>query len=134
MPDHNLDFFTTGTGPLYPGGGFGLLPTGSIRATRDDAYSPVQLRTRSYAAFAQASYNLTEALRVTGGVRYTSDRKRYAAGVTNGVLTPKPAGVTNFAFDLYQPTNFTCGSTTTAQGTTTSCRTTNGNGPPKRST
>ena len=116
--DNNLNFFTTGTGPLYPGGAFGLLPTGSISATRDDAYSPVQLRTRSYAAFAQASYNLTDALRVTGGVRYTSDRKRYAAGVTNGVLTPKPAGVTNFAFDLYQPTNFTCGSTTTAQGTT----------------
>ena len=116
--DNNLNFFTTGTGPLYPGGGIGVLPTGSISATRDDAYSPVQLKTSSYAAFAQASYNLTDALRVTGGIRYTSDRKRYAAGVTNGVLTPKPAGVTNFAFDLYQPTNFTCGSTTTAQGTT----------------
>lgn len=116
--DNNLNFFTTGTGPLYPGGAIGVLPTGSISATRDDAYSPVQLKTSSYAAFAQASYNLTDALRVTGGIRYTSDRKRYAAGVTNGVLTPKPAGVTNFAFDLYQPTNFTCGSTTTAQGTT----------------
>ena len=121
--DNNLSFFTTGTGPLYPGtiGGLpaiGVLPTGSISATRDDAYSPVQLKTRSYAAFAQASYNLTEALRVTGGIRRTSDRKRYAAGVTNNVLTPKPTGVTNFAFDLYQPTNFTCGSTTTAQGTT----------------
>ena len=57
-------------------------------------------------------------MRVTGGIRRTSDRKRYAAGVTNNVLTPKPTGVTNFAFDLYQPTNFTCGSTTTAQGTT----------------
>ena len=120
--DNNLNFFTTGTGPLYPGGGIGVLPTGSISATRDDAYSPVQLRTRSYAAFAQASYNLTDALRITAGIRYTSDRKRYAAGVTNGVLTPKPAGVTNFAFDLNQPTNFTCGSTTTAQGTTSTAQ------------
>ena len=125
--DNNLGFSTTGAGPLYPGtiGGvpaIGVLPTGSISATRDDAYSPVQLKTRSYAAFAQASYNITEALRITGGVRYTSDRKRYAAGVTNGVLTPKPTGVTNFAFDLYQPTNFTCGSTTTAQGTTSAAQ------------
>ena len=120
--DNNLNFFTTGTGPLFPGGGIGILPTGSISPTRDDAYSPVQLKTRSYAAFAQASYSLTEALRVTGGIRRTSDRKRYAAGVTNGVLTPKPAGVTNFAFDLYQPTNFTCGSTTTAQGTTSAAQ------------
>ena len=116
--DNNLGFFTTGTGPLFPGGAIGVLPTGSISATRDDAYSPVQLKTKSYAAFAQASYKLTEALRLTAGVRYTSDKKNYAAGVTNGVLTPKPVGVTNFAFGLRQPTNFTCGSTTTAQGTT----------------
>jgi iron complex outermembrane receptor protein len=116
--DNNLAFFTTGTGPLFPGGAIGILPTGSISATRDDAYSPVQLKTKSYAAFAQGSYELTAALRVTAGVRYTTDRKNYAAGVTNGILTPKPAGVTNFAFALDQPTNFACGSTTTAQGTT----------------
>ena len=115
--DNNLAFFTTGAGPLFPGGAVGVLATGAISPTRDDAYSPVQLKTESYAAFAQASYNVTEQLRVTAGVRYTSDRKDYAAGVTNGVLTPKPAGVTNFAFGLKQPTNFTCGSTTTAQGT-----------------
>ena len=120
--DNNLAFFTTGTGPLYPGGAIGVLPTGSISATRDDAYSPVQLKTKSYAAFAQASYKLTEALRITGGVRYTSDQKDYAAGVTNGVLTPKPVGVTNFAFALNQPTNFTCGSTTTAQGTSSAAQ------------
>ena len=120
--DNNLAFFTTGTGPLYPGGAIDILPTGSISKTRDDAYSPVQLKTKSYAAFAQASYNLTEALRVTGGVRYTSDEKNYAAGVTNGFLTPKPVGVTNFAFGLNQPTNFTCGSTTTAQGTTSAAQ------------
>ena len=116
--DNNLAFFTTGSGPLYPGGAIGVLPTGRISPTRDDAYSPVQLKTKSYAAFAQASYKLTDALRITAGARYTSDQKDYAAGVTNGVLTPKPVGVTNFAFALNQPTNFTCGSTTTAQGTT----------------
>ena len=115
--DNNLSYFTTGTGPLYPGGAIGLLPTGSLSATRDDAYSPVQLKTKSYAAFAQLSYKITDALRITGGIRYTSDDKQYAAGVTNGTLTPKPVGVTNFAFGLDQPTNFTCGSTTTAQGT-----------------
>ncbi len=116
--DNNLAYSTTGTGPLYPGGAIGVLPTGSISATRDDAFSPVLVRTRSYAGFAQASYNLTDALRVTVGGRYTSDDKNYAAGVTNGTLTPKPVGVTNFAFALEQPVNFNCGSTTTAQGTT----------------
>ena len=116
--DNNLNFFTTGTGPLYPGGGIGVLPTGSISATRDDVFAPVQLRTKSYAAFAQASYELTDALRITGGIRYTTDRKNYAAGVTNNVLTPKPVGVTNYAFGLYQPINFRCGSTTAALGTT----------------
>ncbi len=120
--DNNLDFFTTGTGPLYPGGAIGVLPTGAISATRDDAYSPVQLKTKSYAGFVQASYKLTENLRVTGGVRYTSDQKDYAAGVTNGVLTPKLPGVTNFAFALNQPTNFACGSTTTAQGTSSAAQ------------
>lgn len=116
--DNNLNFFTTGAGPLYPGGALNLLPTGSISATRDDAFSPVQLKTKSYAGFVQASYKLTDRLRVTGGVRYTSDDKNYAAGVTNGVLTPKLAGVTNFAFALHQPVDFTCGATNTAQGTT----------------
>jgi len=120
--DNNLNFFTTGAGPLYPGGAIGLLPTGSISATRDDAFSPVQLKTKSYAGFAQASFNFTEAFRVTGGVRYTSDEKAYAAGVTNGVLTPKLPGVTNFAFGLDQPVDYRCGATTTAQGTTSAAQ------------
>ena len=122
LSDNNLNFFTTGTGPLYPGGAIGLTPTGSISATRDDAFSPVLVRTKSYAAFAQASYKLTDRLRVTGGIRYTSDDKDYRAGVTNGTLTPKPAGVTNFAFALEQPVDYTCGSTTTAQGTTSAAQ------------
>lgn len=37
-----------------------------------------QPRTDSYAAYAQASYDLTEALTVTGGLRYTRDRKKAA--------------------------------------------------------
>lgn len=37
-------------------------------------------RTKSYAAYAQATYALTEQLRVTGGVRYTEDEK-VAGGV-----------------------------------------------------
>lgn len=116
--DNNLAFFTTGTGPLYPGGAIGLLPTGSISPTRDDAFSPVLVRTKSLAAFGQLSYNLTPALRVTGGVRYTSDNKNYAAGVTNGVLTPKPPGTTNFAFALTQPVSYACGANNPALGTT----------------
>lgn len=112
--DNNLAFNTTGAGPLYPGGAIGLLPTGSISAFRDDAFGPVQVRTKSLAAFGQASYNLTEALRVTAGARFTSDEKRYAAGVTRA----RPTGVTNYAFGLEQPVNYACGALNPALGTT----------------
>ncbi|WP_195908467.1 TonB-dependent receptor [Novosphingobium sp. Gsoil 351] len=42
--------------------------------------------TKSYAFFGQASYNLTEQLRLTGGARYTNDEK-IASGVDTANLT-----------------------------------------------
>ncbi len=116
--DNNLNYSTAGAGPLFPGGQIGLFPTGAISPTRDDAFSPVLVRTKSYAGFAQASYKITDALRVTAGARYTSDDKNYAAGVTSfgTAATPllparTPVGAP-FAFSLEQPVNFACGSTT----------------------
>lgn len=66
-----------------PGGAFngaglsaGSLPTG-IRATQHFA----QKRT-SYAAYGEASYELTPTLKVTAGLRYTKDKNRFYDGVT----------------------------------------------------
>lgn len=47
------------------------------------------LHTRSYAAFADVTYGLTEAFRLIGGVRYSDDKKRQG-GFTTAVL-PSPA-------------------------------------------
>ncbi|MCC2601145.1 TonB-dependent receptor [Sphingopyxis yananensis] len=46
----------------------------------DYVYAASDLRTRSYAAYAQLDYQINDALRVTGGIRYTKDKK---SGVEN---------------------------------------------------
>lgn len=91
--DNRPDFFnflsdvTTAVGlpPSYfnPGGAFngaglsaGSLPTG-IRATQHFS----QKRT-SYAAYGEASYEITPALKVTAGLRYTKDKNRFYDGLT----------------------------------------------------
>jgi iron complex outermembrane receptor protein len=51
------------------------------------------LHTRSYAAFGEATYSLTEALRLIGGVRYSNDEKRQE-GFTQAVL-PSTATTNN---------------------------------------
>ena len=83
----------------------GALAPNNTRITniRSDNFAPVLLKTKSYAGFAQASYTLFDKLRLTGGYRYTSDQKRYAAGITAGA-----AGGGYLAYDLRQPVNYTC--------------------------
>ena len=44
--------------------------------------------TKSYAAFGQMSYNLTEALSLTAGLRYTHETKRYARTTTATTTSP----------------------------------------------
>ncbi|QMW23267.1 TonB-dependent receptor [Sandaracinobacteroides saxicola] len=70
---------------------------------RSDNFAPVLLKTKSYAGFAQLSYTFFDKLRLTAGYRYTSDQKRYAAGITSGA-----AGGGFLAFDLNQRVNYTC--------------------------
>jgi len=48
--------------------------------------------TRSWAAFAQGTYNLTDALSVTAGVRYTTDRKSLNQAITRVSLNPAILG------------------------------------------
>ena len=117
--DNFTNYPAAGAPALSAGGGIGLLPPGGafplntpLSNFRSDNLSPVRMKTQSIAGFAQASYNITEKLRFTAGVRYTSDRKRYAAGFSPGA----PAGQF-LAFDLFSQGdnfNFTCGSVTPA--------------------
>ena len=91
--DNTPDFFNltsdivraVGLPPSYfnPGGAFngaglsaGSLPTG-IRATQEFT----QKRT-SYAAYGEASYELTPTLKVTAGLRYTKDKNKFLDGIT----------------------------------------------------
>ncbi len=104
--DNNTNYGNPLTPALFP---FGIsqLPTTQLSFARSDNLSPVQLKTRSYAGFAQASYKLTDELRVTGGIRYTSDRKTYAAGFSP-VATSLPGSTTPgyFVFSLPQGDNY----------------------------
>ena len=54
--------------------------------------------TTSWAAYANASYALTEQLRLSAGVRYTDEEKKYAR--TTSVFSTLPALVTTFAFKV----------------------------------
>ena len=85
---------------LLPGAAFpNNTPISNIRS---DNFSPVLAKTKSYAGFAQLSYTLFDRLTFTGGYRYTSDQKNYAAGVGQTAV----GGY--FNFDLNQPVNYTC--------------------------
>jgi iron complex outermembrane recepter protein len=54
-----------------------------------------EAETKSYAAFAQATYNITQALAVTGGIRYTEDKKSFRPNefVVNSKGGPFPDGL-----------------------------------------
>jgi len=47
----------------------------------------------SYAAYAQGTFSITDALSVTGGVRYTRDEKAYTVPVDGGAILNGPAEV-----------------------------------------
>jgi len=48
---------------------------------------------KSYAAYVQGTYALTDALSVTGGVRYTKDKKAYRVPLNGGAILNGPAAV-----------------------------------------
>lgn len=49
-------------------------------------YDQQRAETESYAAYAQASYALTERLKLTAGIRHTSDKKDFAFANANAIL------------------------------------------------
>lgn len=64
-------------------------------------------RTRSYAAFGQATYSITDDFRVTGGLRYTYERKSDRELLQNYALPPSFADPTNCGPDItFDPSFF----------------------------
>lgn len=107
----------------YPGA---LAPFNTpLSNNRSDNFSPVKLHTRSYAGFGQATFKLNDVFKVTGGVRYTSDEKKYAAGFSPGA----PSGYLVFDQASQAPGfNFACGSVTPALALSTAPAATVANG------
>lgn len=93
---------------------FTFFPTTPITRFRSDTFAPVRASTKSYAGYAQASYEIADALTLTAGYRYTSDRKRYAATVQPAGPRSPNADPGFFAFDLDTSVNFACGGSTAA--------------------
>jgi iron complex outermembrane receptor protein len=63
-----------------------VTPNLNLAANGGGFYDQQRAETESYAAYAQASYAITEQLKFTAGVRYTSDKKDFAFANANAIL------------------------------------------------
>ena len=83
----------------WTGGLFFLKETGNdfLTVTLPAAFGTVnnftEIDNTSFAAYAQGTFNITEDLRVTGGVRYTDDSKEYFVPENGGAVLNGFAGV-----------------------------------------
>ena len=119
----------TGSYPLYFGSNFTTLPSSGGAVVNDpssayiglngsDAFNPLSwAKNVSYAAYGQASYTFDERLTITGGLRYTIDKKDLRSALaTPGVF----AGAGTYI--AYLPTtdfNHTCDGVTAADPSST---------------
>lgn len=78
-------YFNELTDPA-PSGGRDFLVNQGINAVLSE---DIDLRTRSYAIFGQATFSVTDALRLTGGLRYTYERKIHREALV-GYSFPHP--------------------------------------------
>jgi len=119
----------TGNYPLYFGSNFTTLPssggavpngptTAYIGLNGSDAYNPKSwAKNVSYATYAQLSYTFADRLTVTGGLRYTIDKKDLRSALaTPGVFAG--AG-TYIAFRPTNDFNHTCDGVTAADSSST---------------
>jgi len=103
--------YVTATAPIgqqYFPFGFTFLPTGTgfNQTFAYDSFSAQQQKTRSLAAYGQLSYTFFDKLKLTGGLRYTSDRKRVLASRFNTFPGSSPLF---FAHDIDDPIDYKCG-------------------------
>jgi iron complex outermembrane receptor protein len=119
----------TGGYPLYFGSNFTTLPssggavvnppsTAFITPNASDAFNPLSwAKNVSYAAYAQSSYTFANRLTITGGVRYTIDKKDLRSALATPGLFPASG-----TFLVYQPStdfNRTCDGVTAADPSST---------------
>ena len=69
-----------------------ILSGGTQAAAGGLSDTPTRPKTKSYSAFGQATYPLTDSLKVTAGLRYTVDR-RHITGQRYTALAPQPAPI-----------------------------------------
>ncbi len=96
-------------GQQYYTFGFTALPAAAQGLNQTfgfDSFTAYQQKIRSLAAYGQLSYTFAEKLTVTGGIRYTSDRKTQLASRFN--RSPTGAGA-YFVHSIDDPVNYTCG-------------------------
>lgn len=103
--------YVTATAPIgqqYFPFGFTFLPsgTGFNQTFAYDGFGAQQQKTRSLAAYGQLSYTFFDKLTVTGGLRYTSDRKKVLASRFNTFPGSSPL---YFAHDIDDPIDYKCG-------------------------
>lgn len=82
--------------PFNSGGYTATQMSQAFRTYEDDG----QIRTKTWSVFANADYELTEQLKVTGGLRYTEDLQRYVGCSRdfNGNMLPNVNVVNRFLF------------------------------------
>ncbi|HVY33050.1 MAG TPA: TonB-dependent receptor [Caulobacteraceae bacterium] len=90
-----------------------LLPTTNSPAALLDGYTQYNnssITTDSYAAFAEATWNITDKFRISPGVRYTQERKSgaYAQTTAGGLVTSDPTQLKN-QLSISRPQAFTAG-------------------------
>ena len=103
--------YVTATAPVgqqyYPFG-FTFQPsgTGLNQSAAYDSFSAQQQKTRSLAAYGQASYTLLDKLTLTAGVRHTKDEKDFLSSRFNLAATGPGS---HFAHSIDDPVNYSCG-------------------------
>ena len=87
-----------------------LLPATNTAASLLDGYTVLNdsfIRTDSYAGFGEATWNVTDKLHLTGGLRYTSERKNGAyAATTSGGLVTTDATLLNRRLGIARPQSY----------------------------
>ncbi|HET7084547.1 MAG TPA: TonB-dependent receptor [Rhizomicrobium sp.] len=81
-------------------------PTNLLDGYRTDGFT--RFNTFSYAAYGEATWHVTEALSVTGGIRYTYEDKdgSYATTVSGGLATSDPTLI-NAKLSILRPQSYT---------------------------
>lgn len=78
-------------------------PIQAVRQGISGQTSTFELLTRSYAAFGQATFSLTDALRLTGGLRYTYERKELDGLLLNYAFASPPTSTNCAPGTVFDP-------------------------------